>query len=278
MTPHFATLLDVFHWQGHLCSLFERADMTLDAWSRAPETPLNEPRITSWLFQLLFSIEAAVRLLQFDHHDLHIGNIMVRDVTGTPYANADWIYKRQGTGDYYVIPASVHQNSMLEVIDYDRALLDVSTVTRPELFARQLEGAIDSLDLLMYSSAVLHKTSSFLNGAKATALDRWAPVLFPAFARVARAAPIARVAAGLLMGLIPADDAKRPTPLPVVVIQETEEATAVYDDSDDDGDDEPPAKRPRLACLTCGAPLPAETHFYCHRYCAFIDQGVIKSI
>jgi hypothetical protein len=138
VTPHFATLLDAFAAPAAsggadvaLYSFAERADVELgdylfDAAKSAPWRDLTQREfdvhLGALLFQALYSSESAFRLMGMTHGDFHPGNIMLRDVRGTPYANRPWVYARAAEpGGYYVIPPEAHRNMMVEIIDFGRA-------------------------------------------------------------------------------------------------------------------------------------------------------------
>jgi hypothetical protein len=124
VTPHFAYTLDFFvapvsKTLLHVYELVEYADRPLSY----RQEVTDERVAVSLLVQLLFSIEAAYKLLRFCHGDLHNGNVMVRDVSQEPdaaYFNCHWRYVLPD-GRRITLPRDWHQHQFVEIIDWDNA-------------------------------------------------------------------------------------------------------------------------------------------------------------
>ena len=173
VTPHFAIALDAFAaakvdtdpatgaWgmagdaaDVALYQITERGDAnigmllfvrghTVPGAARPPDRVI----FGSLCWQLAFTFYAAAMAWGFAHGDGHQGNVMVRGVAGTPYANRDWLYVLPGPWGggverYFVMTAADHANCFLEVIDFGNShLVSAEERTRPlmhKIFAQNL--------------------------------------------------------------------------------------------------------------------------------------------
>jgi hypothetical protein len=134
-TPHFTAFLGCFKrnsvpgaWPGffqpaRVFAIYERANLSFNA---LLEGGVPQQLLGALLFQTLFTLDVAAYTLGYTHNDLHSGNIMVRDVTGTRYENRVWAYKLRGQSGYWFVHPSAHQNKMVEIIDEGRATIEAS--------------------------------------------------------------------------------------------------------------------------------------------------------
>jgi hypothetical protein len=136
VTPHFATFLGCFRSAtltkakkkkkgARVFALFERAHVSLntlleDLFEQEAITPAQ---LGALVFMVLFTLAAASHVAGAALNDMHLGNVMVRYVTGTKYAGAHWAYKLLGEARYVILPPSAHGNRMVEIIDLGRATL-----------------------------------------------------------------------------------------------------------------------------------------------------------
>jgi hypothetical protein len=102
----------------------ERADVSL-AQLRVPGRSQFDFFVVA-LFQAWTAFETLNRYEGWSHGDAHDDNIMLRDVTGTPYAGRNWLYLRQRdpndlTLHLYRLGASAHRNRLVEFIDFGLA-------------------------------------------------------------------------------------------------------------------------------------------------------------
>lgn len=166
VSPHFATPIDAFvgidyvtppaaaTWEQEglrwpvmppntapalaLYTVSERADRTMF-------THLNElmdgkkrisaERAKAVCAKVAMTIQAmeALMLCGGSENDHHPGNVMIRDVEApSVYAGCDWVYRLLG-GRLIRIPAAVHRNEFIEIIDFNRATF-IPTATRPASF------------------------------------------------------------------------------------------------------------------------------------------------
>ncbi len=122
VTPHFATVLDALFCRVEgdapaLVCVQERGMTELIDYIDRERT--DTPHVRALLWAVLFSLHAANKLLGFAHGDCHMGNVMVRDVTGTPYENRTWAYRlREDPNVVYVVPPEQHRNMLVEIIDF----------------------------------------------------------------------------------------------------------------------------------------------------------------
>jgi len=135
-TPHFTAFLGCFKrntvpgaWPGlsqpaRVFAMYERANLSFDGLLEGGG--VSEQTLGALLFQALFTLEVASYTCGYTHNDLHPGNIMVRDVTGTRYENRIWAYKLRGQPGYWFVHPSAHQNKMVEIIDQGRATIEAN--------------------------------------------------------------------------------------------------------------------------------------------------------
>jgi hypothetical protein len=133
-TPHFTAFLGCFVRQFHVFAIYERANLSFNA---LLEGGVSQQLLGVLLFQTLFTLDVAAYTLGYAHNDLHTGNIMVRDVTGTRYENRIWAYKLRGQSDYWFVHPSAHQNKMVEIIDEGRATIEASPPENNESLYRE---------------------------------------------------------------------------------------------------------------------------------------------
>lgn len=222
--------------------------------------------LATLFFGIHYTLTVLHLLRAFYHRDLHTGNVFVRDVSGTVYANRDWVYQIPGSPpSFVVVPAAMHNNFLVELIDFDRSAMRPTRPTQDELdvWDEKVGGVRDDLQALVLGRHRGFSEHSPLNllallgdrpytelirnyGVPRRATFDWVDnELYRGFQRGGELP-----AGGLVVGFMPVDDvmdvdtvssspeevqAKRPAPDAV-----PEEA-------------ERPAKRPRLECLRCGA-------------------------
>ncbi len=155
LTPHFAIVLDAFALplverdpsdaqrlrpvtaaqRGHVAmyQITERGDMTLHEYVR--NAPVFRPEtLESILAQVTYTVYVAAVRDGVAHNDLHPGNVMIRNVFNTPYANRHWVYGLPGD-HYLVVPREHHGNWFVEIIDYGRTQLKSAETPWPEIEA-----------------------------------------------------------------------------------------------------------------------------------------------
>jgi hypothetical protein len=124
VTPHFTTFLGAFQkthlGETRVFAVYERAHETL---KEALRRNLPWDMLGAILFQLMSTFAAASTTLGYAHNDAHLGNVMLRKVDGTRYANAMWAYKLRGVDRFIFIPPELHYNHMVEIIDQGRATI-----------------------------------------------------------------------------------------------------------------------------------------------------------
>jgi hypothetical protein len=91
------------------------------AMGAAPEHPRWSAFVVASLFQARFALRAAWDLLALTLDDFGEKNLMFCDMTGTPYANRPWAYRFRGQDAYWLVPADVHRNWLVKVIDFGEA-------------------------------------------------------------------------------------------------------------------------------------------------------------
>jgi len=133
-TPHFTAFLGCFKRRGvpdairpmfqssRVFAVYERANTSFTSIVSGDKPP--SAYFNALIFQALFTLEVAAYTLGYAHNDLHTGNIMVRDVTGTRYADRVWAYKLRGRPGFWFIHPAAHQNKMVEIIDQGRATIE----------------------------------------------------------------------------------------------------------------------------------------------------------
>lgn len=77
------------------------------------------------LFQILHALETAWLTNEFTHNDLHMGNIMLRDVShiGSPLRDMSLVYNRFDRRYWYVLPKAHLHNHIVKLIDFGRSRL-----------------------------------------------------------------------------------------------------------------------------------------------------------
>ncbi len=152
VTPHFTTFLGCFatpdllkHRSGEkdmrVYSVFERANKSVALLLKEnlrSGDPLTAQRFGGICFQTASALAAGLAVAGVAHNDLHAGNVMVRDVTGTLYANRPWWYKLQDIPEYRSAPPGLHENNMVEIIDLGRATVTSETPDSHAAHARFL--------------------------------------------------------------------------------------------------------------------------------------------
>jgi hypothetical protein len=174
VTPHFATLVTAFAgpaWSSEYMALVPSAparayvlveDGGQELIAVATEMKRDLGFRAAVAFQVFSATAAALDLLGFVHHDLHWRNIMLRDVTGTPYADKPWLYVRPQETGYYVIEASQHRNQLVEIIDFDLSRF-YHTIDDSKLRAFFNDWWRTSIDASNVDLPVLMNTDRFLN-------------------------------------------------------------------------------------------------------------------
>lgn len=152
VTPHFTTFLgcfaapDVLEHSStvkptRIYSLYERANLSVEAVlleDLRTEDARTVERTSGIIFQTVSALQAAMATAGVAHNDLHTGNVMIRDVKGTVYADRPWGYKLLAEAEFKFIPAAVHRNEMVEIIDQGRATVTPSAPSTREAHARFL--------------------------------------------------------------------------------------------------------------------------------------------
>jgi len=113
---------------GHYqVSIIERLDDTLSAiMDRDEPISLDELRVV--LFQVFSALEVAWLTHRFVHYDLHLDNVMVKDLTSSksPLNGRHWLYRRYNDPTHwYILPRELHRGRLIKLIDYGRAHLRV---------------------------------------------------------------------------------------------------------------------------------------------------------
>lgn len=145
-TPHFTTFLGCFRssnlsglsWfsgPSFVYAAYERADRSVGWLLERGHVSLDLFR--SLLFQVAYTLHVASYTLGYAHNDLHPGNVMVRDVTGTRYADCVWAYKLRDRAEYVFIEPAYHDNLMVEIIDQGRATINAHAPEAPASLHRE---------------------------------------------------------------------------------------------------------------------------------------------
>jgi serine/threonine protein kinase len=106
----------------------ERLDQTLkDLFTKPPS--VEELRVI--LFQILNALEIAWLTHRFIHNDLHLGNIMFKDLTETPLVSRNLLYRRfNDDTHWYRLPYDLVKNRLVKLIDFGRSRIEAPS--RPE--------------------------------------------------------------------------------------------------------------------------------------------------
>lgn len=115
---------DIIRTQASQYVVVERSDMTLRAFLDKKSVEPHVMRSLMW--QLLYTLDASYAVGGYAHGDLHLGNIMVRDLNNeplSPYKDKKWMYVRAHdvSGGPSLAVLGDHANFFLEVIDYGRS-------------------------------------------------------------------------------------------------------------------------------------------------------------
>lgn len=110
----------------HQVVIAERAHSHLNDYLLAYNTL---PALRAVLFQILHALETAWHTNQFTHNDMHMGNVMLRDVSHeeSPFRDKNFIYKRLGRPLWYTLDKEHLHNHIVKLIDFGRSRLYVPT-------------------------------------------------------------------------------------------------------------------------------------------------------
>jgi hypothetical protein len=133
VTPHYTTFLGCFKSNdlpkkgngAHVFALYERAKLSLKDYvvEHFKHNTLDPAKFGVIIFTTVSALAASSHVLGKAHNDLHLGNIMMREVANTKYADSHWAYKLRDMIQYIIIPPTMHDNLMVEIIDEGRATL-----------------------------------------------------------------------------------------------------------------------------------------------------------
>jgi hypothetical protein len=170
-TPHFAIGIDAFadehreqqqqQYKYRIYLVSERAHVSV---ADSGPTGLNAHMIQT--FQTWFSFEGGNRIEGFSHNDAHGENRMLRSVEGTPFANRNWLYARPMDTHsdpprigLFRIPASAHQNQLVEIIDFGRSM-----ASRPYRQAPPRNQAMRDAELQRLRKDMIRSLSTYSTG------------------------------------------------------------------------------------------------------------------
>lgn len=110
----------------HQVVIAERAHRHLDDYLYVYNTL---PALRAVLFQILHALETAWHTNQFTHNDMHMGNVMLREVSHeeSPFRDKNFIYKRLGRPLWYTLDKEHLHNHIVKLIDFGRSRLYVPT-------------------------------------------------------------------------------------------------------------------------------------------------------
>jgi hypothetical protein len=108
----------------HQVVIAERAHRHLDDYLFMHNTL---PALRVVLFQILHALETAWHTNQFTHNDMHMGNVMLREVAHeeSPFRDKNFIYKRLGRPLWYTLDKQDLHNHIVKLIDFGRSRLYV---------------------------------------------------------------------------------------------------------------------------------------------------------
>lgn len=130
----------------HQIVIAERAHKHLNEFLLMHNT-LDTLRVT--LFQILHALETAWHTNHFTHNDMHMGNVMMRDVShdGSPFRDRRFIYKRLDRDRWYVLDNQYLHNHIVKLIDFGQSRLYVPKSARHVAITKHVHSDLIGLDM-----------------------------------------------------------------------------------------------------------------------------------